>query len=283
VTGKGGLPGALPPIVDAAWLARHHAEVVVADVRWRLVGPSGRQEFADGHIPGSVFVDLDTHLASITVPEEGRHPMPSPDEFAAAMGALGIGDNDAVVAVDDAGGLFAARLTWMLRVIGHPATLLDGGVDAWPTPLESGPGTPRPPAVFTAVPWPPGALATIDEAADTDRLVVDARGRERYRGQAEPVDPRAGHIPGAINLPCDENLAPDGTLRPAEELRAAYAQAGVTDASDVIAYCGSGVTACHDLLVMEHLGLGRGRLFAGSWSAYSHHPQRPAATGDTPD
>lgn len=272
----------LPPFVSAAWLADHRDDVLVADVRWRLVGPSGRQEFEEGRIPGSVFVDLDTQLSCITVPEEGRHPLPSPEQFAAAMGELGIGDGRPVVAVDDAGGLFAARLTWMLRAIGHPAALLDGGIAAWHGPIEHGPAAPLPAATFTPVPWPDDALATIDEAADADRIVVDARARERYRGQAEPVDPRAGHIPGAMNVPCDENLSPDCTLRPAHELRAAYAEAGITDATEVIAYCGSGVNACHDLLVMEHLGLGRGRLFPGSWSAWSNRPHLPAATGDEP-
>lgn len=272
----------LPPLVDAQWLRSHRDEVVVADVRWRLVGPSGRSEFEAGHIPGAVFVDLDTQLSSITVPDEGRHPLPSPDEFAAVLGALGIGDDDLVVAVDDAGGIVAARLAWMLRAIGHDAALLDGGLAAWGDDLETGPGAPRPPVPATPVPWPADSLATIDEACDRDRLVIDARAGERYRGDEEPVDVRPGHIPGAVNLPCHASVDADGCLHPAPVLRAMFADVGVTDATGAIAYCGSGVNACHQLLVMEHAGIGRGRLFPGSWSAYSHRPERPAARGDSP-
>jgi thiosulfate/3-mercaptopyruvate sulfurtransferase len=272
----------LPPFIDARWLRAHRAAVVVADVRWRLVGPSGRGEFEAGHIPGSVFVDLDEQLSSITVAEEGRHPLPSPEAFARVMGQTGIGDGDAVVAVDDAGGIFAARLAWMLRVIGRDAAVLDGGLAAWGGDLESGPGVPRPSASFAPVPWPAGALATIDDACDRERLVIDVRARERYRGDEEPIDARPGHIPGAVNAPFAESLGGDGRLRQPTELRAAFADAGITDAARAIVYCGSGVNACHQLLVMEHAGLGRGQLFPGSWSAYSHRPALPAALGDAP-
>jgi thiosulfate/3-mercaptopyruvate sulfurtransferase len=272
----------LPPFVDARWLHAHRHEVVVADVRWRLVGPSGRGEFEAGHIPGSVFVDLDTQLSSITVPEEGRHPLPTSGEFARVMGQMGIGDGDRVVAVDDAGGIFAARLAWMLRVIGRDAAVLDGGLASWGADLETGAGSPRPPASFTPVPWPAAALAGIDEACNRDRLVIDVRARERYRGDEEPIDARPGHIPGAVNAPFADSVGDDGRLRPPAELRAAFADVGITDAAGAIAYCGSGVNACHQLLVMEHAGLGRGRLFPGSWSAYSHRAALPAALGDSP-
>lgn len=272
----------LPPFVDARWLHAHHGEVVVADVRWRLVGPSGRGEFEAGHIPGALFVDLDTQLSSITVPEEGRHPLPSPESFARVLGQMGIGDGDSVVAVDDAGGICAARLAWMLRVIGRDAAVLDGGLAAWGGDLESGPGASRAPAVFTPEPWPADALATIEEACDRDRLVIDVRARERYRGDAEPIDARPGHIPGAVNVPFAHSIGDGGCLRPAAELRAAFTEAGITDATGAIVYCGSGVNACHQLLVMEHAGLGRGRLFPGSWSAYSHRAALPAARGESP-
>lgn len=267
----------IPPFVDAAWV-RAHPGAVVADVRWQLIGPSGRDAYEQGHIPGAVFVDLDTDLADITVPEEGRHPLPSPGAFAATMSARGIGDADVVVAYDAAGGIFAARLAWMLRAIGHDAAVLDGGLAAWDGPLEQGPGAPGPLASFTATPWPADLLTDIDAVSGTAGPLVDARAPERYRGEAEPVDPRAGHIPGAVNVPCMLHLR-DGHLLPPDELRAQFAAAGITSAEGAIAYCGSGVNACHTLLVMEHAGLGRGRLFPGSWSAWSHRPDREAETG----
>ena len=267
----------LRPIVNSTWLRDHRDEVVIADVRWSLTGPSGRERYLREHIAGAVFVDLDTQLADIGDPRDGRHPLPSPEAFASAMGSLGIGNADHVVAYDDAGGLFAARLVWMLRAIGHGAALLDCGLATWDGPLEAGPGHARQPAVFTPRPWPPGRLASIDEAADPAGMLIDVRARARYRGDIEPVDPRAGHIPGAINVPADEHLG-DGALLAAATLRAQFAAAGVTSADDVIVSCGSGVNACYSLLVMEHVGLGQGRLFPGSFSAWSNRPERPVAT-----
>jgi thiosulfate/3-mercaptopyruvate sulfurtransferase len=200
--------------------------------------------------------------------------------FAGGLARLGISDADTVVAYDDAGGTTAARLVWMLRATGRSATLLDGGLQAYSGPLET--GTPaREPAPFTPRPWPEDYLATIDEATDVGNVVVDARDRARYRGDTEPVDPRPGHIPGARSLPCRENLGPDGRFLPVPQLRQKLTEAGVADAATLISYCGSGVTACHNLLMIEHAGLGRGRLYPGSWSQYSH-TSRPAATGDTP-
>ena len=268
----------LPPFIDAARL-RAFPDVVIADVRWYLSGPSGRDAYAQGHIPGAIFVDLDRDLAGITTPAEGRHPLPRAEVFAAAMGDLGIGDGTAVVAYDDAGGIYAARLVWMLRAIEHDAAVLDGGLAAWDGPLEPGTGVRPAPASFTATPWPPGAIATIAQAADRGTVVIDARAPERYRGDAEPVDPRAGHIPGAVSVPCAGHLE-GGRLLPTMALRTQFAAAGVDGADGTIAYCGSGVNACHTLLVMEHAGLGRGRLFPGSWSAWSNRPGLPIATGD---
>src|SRR5215210_7054263 len=202
------------PVVDVAeWSASRDA-VVLADVRWYLDGRSGRAAHEAGHLPGAVFVDVDRDLADHGLPpDRGRHPLPSPERFAEAIGALGIADDDVVVAYDDAGGVIAARLVWMLRVTGHEAALLDGGMAAYTGPLEDGPVR-RPPATFTARPWPADRLATIDDACDPANVVLDARDRARYTGEHEPVDPRSGHVPGARNLPCRENLDADGRLLP---------------------------------------------------------------------
>jgi thiosulfate/3-mercaptopyruvate sulfurtransferase len=270
----------ISPVVSPAWWQQHSDEVVLADVRWYLDGRSGRDAYDRGHLPGAVFVDLDRWLAAEGSPAAGRHPLPDPAKFAEGMGSLGIADGDTVLAYDDAGGTTAARLVWMLRVTGHAAALLDGGLSAYDGPLEQV-TPPRPPARFSPRPWPPERLASIDDAIDPEGIVVDARDRVRYRGEQEPVDPRPGHIPGARNVPCRENLNADGTLLDPGRLRQRFADAGVTDGTDVVSYCGSGVTACHNLLALEYAGLGQGRLYPGSWSQYSH-TGRPAATGDTP-
>jgi thiosulfate/3-mercaptopyruvate sulfurtransferase len=270
----------IDPVVNVSEWQRHRDDVVLADVRWYLDGRSGADAYAAGHLPGAVFVDLDQWLAGQPSAEAGRHPLPSPALFAGGMARLGISDADTVVAYDDAGGTTAARLVWMLRATGRSAALLDGGLQAYDGPLET--GTPaREPAPFTPRPWPAEYLATIDDATAAGNVVIDARDAARYRGETEPADPRPGHIPGARSLPCRENLAPDGTFLPVPELRQKLAAAGVTDAATLVSYCGSGVTACHNLLMIEHAGLGRGRLYPGSWSQYSHTP-RPAATGPTP-
>ncbi|MEV4638322.1 sulfurtransferase [Actinoplanes sp. NPDC049548] len=266
------------PVVDVEWVREHKDRVVLADVRWYLDGRSGREAYEEGHLPGAVFVDLDRWLARHASPAEGRHPLPEPEVFAEGMAAAGIGDEDTVIGYDDAGGVVAARLVWMLRVTGHDAALLDGGLSAYRGDLVSGP-TARTPAVFTARPWPGDRLADIDAAAGGSAVVLDARDRPRFRGETEPVDPRAGHIPGARNLPCRENLDEKGRFLPVPELRERFGAVGVREGSDVVSYCGSGVTACHNLLAMEHAGLGVGRLYPGSWSQYSA-TGRPAATGD---
>ncbi|HEY2521277.1 MAG TPA: sulfurtransferase [Streptosporangiaceae bacterium] len=270
----------IDPVVSLSWWQQHRDDVVLADVRWYLDGRSGEAAYEAGHLPGAVFVDLDQWLAGRPSAEDGRHPLPSPALFAGGMARLGISDGDTVVAYDDAGGTTAARLVWMLRVTGRSATLLDGGLQAYSGPLETG-APARLPAPFTPRPWPAEYLASLDDATDPANVVIDARDRARYRGDTEPVDPRPGHIPGARSLPCRENLAPDGTFLPVPQLRQKLAAAGVTGPATLVSYCGSGVTACHNLLMIEHAGLGRGRLYPGSWSQYSHTP-RPAATGDTP-
>ena len=195
----------IAPFVDAAWLAGHREDVVLADVRWYLDGRSGRDEFEAGHLPGAVFVDLDAYLASPPSPDTGRHPLPDPEVFARGMGEAGIGDDSTVVAYDDAGGVVAARLVWLLRALGADAALLDGGLAAGDGPLETGPASATA-ADFTARPWPADRLAGIDELHDGGRILLDARDRNRFSGEFEPVDPRPGHIPGARNLPARETL-----------------------------------------------------------------------------
>nr|WP_100349932.1 rhodanese-like domain-containing protein [Luteimicrobium subarcticum] len=264
--------------------------VVLADVRWYLNGDDGREKYAEGHLPGAVYVDLDAWLAGASSPEHGRHPLPSPAVFARGMGSLGIGDATTVVAYDDAGGVIAARLVWMLRALGHEAALLDGGyfapeVRAWAGGVTTD-VVERAPATFTPAPWPANLLAALDDVAPDTRsagtAVVDARPGERFRGEGADVDPRSGHVPGAASVPCRENVSPTGHLASADVLRKRFAAAGVTaaavEAGDVVAMCGSGVTACHDLLAIEHAGLGRARLFPGSWSRYAA-TDLPLATG----
>jgi len=273
----------MDPVVDQSAL---DGDVVVADVRWYLDGRSGADAYAAGHLPGAVFVDLDRWLAGPPGPGTGRHPLPDPAVFAEGMSGLGISDDSVVVAYDDAGGTVAARLVWMLRALGTPAALLDGGLPAYTGPLTTERVDPRR-AEFTVRAWPKPQMANVDDATSTTNVVIDARAPERYRGDTEPVDPRAGHIPGALNLPCRENLAADGRFRPPEELAARFAAAGIgaaagadgADASRVVSYCGSGVTACHNLIALEYAGRGRGRLYPGSWSEYCSDPDRAIATG----
>ncbi|MDO9591044.1 MAG: sulfurtransferase [Microcella sp.] len=290
---------ALAPFIDVAQLDRllaARASTVIVDTRWYLDGRSGAEAHADGHLPGAFFVDLDEWLAGAPSPEAGRHPLPDPELFARGMAESGIGDDSTVVVYDDAGGVIAARLVWMLRALGHEAAVLDGGIDAWQRAhegeeLETGP-VDSAPASFTERPWPPHLLATIDEtqsaAADGSALVLDARTLDRYRGETEPVDARPGHIPGAQSFSCRDNVAADGTLIGVETVRSRLAALGAGE-RPVISYCGSGVTACHTLLVLEHVGLEHvglehagfapGKLYAGSWSQYAADPTRPAATG----
>jgi thiosulfate/3-mercaptopyruvate sulfurtransferase len=269
----------IAPFVDAAWLADHLDDVVVCDVRWYLDGRSGRAAYEGGHLPGAIWVDLATDLSAPASDSEGRHPFPTPEAFAAAMAARGIGDEDTVVAYDDDGGAVAARLVWMLRATGHQAALLDGGIGAWHGPLSTEPET-RQPATFAPRPWPAQRIVGIDEVAATGDVVIDARAADRFAGAHDPYDPRFGHIPGARSVPTREHLGPDGRLQEAEALRARFAAVGIEPGVDVVSYCGGGVTACHNLLVMEHAGLPQGRLYPGSWSQWSRDPDRPIETGN---
>lgn len=270
----------ISPVVDSDWLDAHRSEVRIADVRWYLDGRSGRDAFESGHLPRAVFVDLDTALAGPPSPAGGRHPLPAPEVFAAGMAGAGISNGTTVIAYDDAGGTVAARLVWMLRVLGEDAALLDGGLPAWAGPMETGCGRPVAAGRFTIRRWPESAIATIDEAAEGANVVIDARDPARYRGEVEPVDPRPGHIPGAVNVPCRSNLDADDRFLPAAELRRRFEAAGAGGDRPVISYCGSGVTACHNLISLELAGFASARLFPGSWSQYSADGDRPAELGD---
>lgn len=278
-----------PPFLEAArlrGLLDAGEPVRLGDVRWSLDGAQGRHTYLDGHLPGAVYVDLDTDLASAPSPAQGRHPLPEPAAFAAALGRLGVGPQDLVVAYDQGSGAIAARLAWMCRAIGQPASVLSGGLAAWDGPLEAGDVVVRP-FVRTAVAWPVDKVADADLVdrlrTDPDAVVIDARAPQRYRGDDEPVDARPGHVPDAVNVPVADNLAADGRLAADADLRARYAAVGAIDAAEVVVYCGSGVTACHDLLALEQLGRSA-RLYPGSWSAWSADPNRPVAVGSaTPD
>jgi thiosulfate/3-mercaptopyruvate sulfurtransferase len=267
----------IPPIVDLEWIGQR--EVVWLDVRSPLDGGSerGRAAYLVGHVPGARFFDLDRHGAAPPTPEDGRHPLPAPEVFAAGVAAAGIAPGDVVVAYDDTGGP-AARVVWMLRAVGIDAALLDGGLAAWPGPLVAEIPEVRPTDPVPR-PWPPGLLATADDVAAGELVVVDARAAERFRGEVEPIDAKAGHIPGAVNVPYAGNLGPDGRWLAPQALRARFEAAGVTADADVAVYCGSGVTACHDLLAIEAAGLGRKRLYPGSWSQWSGDPSRPVEIG----
>ncbi len=276
------ISGVIEPFIDVAWLRSHREGVVVADVRWYLDGRSGRAAYEAAHIPDAVFVDLDAVLSGDHDGDtNGRHPLPTPERFAAGLEQLGIGDGDTVVAYDDAGGVIAARLVWLLRAIGHGAALLDGGIQAWPADdLHAHHPCPRPAARFTPVAWPLDRLADIDDVALTTDVKIDARDRGRFAGGPDPVDPRSGHIPGARNVPTREHLDADLRIADAERLRETFADAGIGPGTAVVSYCGSGVTACHNLLALERAGLGPGRLYPGSWSEWSRDPRRPIATGE---
>jgi thiosulfate/3-mercaptopyruvate sulfurtransferase len=274
------------PLVSSDWLAHHLDDpgLVVADVRWYIDGRSGEAAYDAGHIPGAVFVNLDTDLAGSPEVGPGRHPLPSPERFARAMSNLGIGDDTVVVAYDDSGGSIAARLWWMLKVTGHRAAVLDGGISAWTGVLTNELAQPSAPAVFTPTPWP---MADVIDAVGVDTLrrnasavILDARSPERYRGDTNPIDKRPGHIPGALSAPWSHNLDPiTGRFRSPAELRGRLRELGIGPNTPTVCHCGSGVTACHNLLALEVAGFRGGRLYPGSWSDWAADPDRPIATG----
>ena len=278
------------PLASTDWLAEHLADggLRLVDVRWYLdPARRGRDAWRAGHIPGALFLDVEQDLAAPGGRRGGpigRHPWPDAVQVTRVMTAAGIGDGTQVVAYDDQAGAVAARLWFLLRAYGHEAVaVLDGGIVKWLAegrPLDTQTPEVRP-ATFTPRPRP-GLVLTKAEmlARDPAAVVLDARAVERYRGEVEPIDPRAGHIPGARSAPFSGNLSADPApiFRPAQELRARYAGLGA-DRGEPIVYCGSGVTACHDLLALDLAGL-RGRLYGGSWSEWSSDPGLPVATGD---
>lgn len=263
-----------------------HPALRIVDVRFDLADPDvGRRRYRDGHLPGAVYLHLDDDLSGPLRPDGigGRHPLPDPDALARRLSEVGIGDEHDVVAYDDAGGAFAARAWWLLRWIGHERVrVLDGGVEAWRAAggelarhARSWPRArhgARPDASMVA-----SAETVAARLEDPATRIVDARAAERYRGEIEPLDRKAGHVPGALSLPFAGNLAGGRFLAP-EALRARYE---VLDGADeVVVYCGSGVTAAHDALAIEEAGLGMPTLYAGSWSDWSSRDEMPVATGD---
>jgi thiosulfate/3-mercaptopyruvate sulfurtransferase len=258
------------------------ARPALLDVRWQIGGPPGREDYDLGHIPGAVFVDLDSELAAPPGPG-GRHPLPSAERFECAMRAGGVSGGRGVVLYDAATSMAAARGWWLLRYFGHDdARVLDGGLAAWVAaggPVETTTPTVEP-GDFNAR---PGGMPLLDGAAAFDLarhgVLLDARAPERFRGESEPIDPVAGHIPGARNAPASALLERSGQFRDGSELRTAFEASGVHDGVHVGAYCGSGVAAAQEVLALELAGY-RGALYVGSWSDWITDAERPVATGD---
>jgi thiosulfate/3-mercaptopyruvate sulfurtransferase len=291
----------MSPLVTTQWLADHlnDPDLRLVDTRWYLLQPSkGEADYHNAHIPNAIYLSVDRHLAAPPLPgaTTGRHPLPSEREFAQAMEEAGISNSTRVIAYDDAGAANAARLWWLLRYFGHDNTsLLDGGIVQW---ISEG----RP--LTTAIPtFPrgkfraqanPNMVVTKDELAartrDPRALILDARAPERYRGETEPIDARAGHIPGARNAPLTGNLVAPNTggdhadfrfLEPSE-LRSRFDALGANGAGDIIAYCGSGVNAAADIFALHLAGYDNTRLYPGSFSEWSRDPTLPIVTDDTP-
>ena len=262
--------------------------LVIVDVRHDLMQPDtwGEAQYRGGHIPGARFAHLDTDLSAPKTGTNGRHPLPSPAAAAATFGRLGIDGTKQVITYDQGAGMFAARLWWMLRWLGHDAVaLLDGGFDKWRR--EGRPVTaevlPARATRFDIRGIGPTASAedVLASLADRSLTLVDARAPERFRGETEPMDPVAGHIPGALNRPYAQNLAADGTWKPAAQLRSEFdALLAGTPPAQVVNHCGSGVTAGHNILAMEIAGLAGSRLYPGSWSEWIADPARPVARGN---
>jgi thiosulfate/3-mercaptopyruvate sulfurtransferase len=270
-------------LIDPQTLASHLADAdwVIVDCRFSLADVSqGRTHYEAAHIPGAVYAHLDDDLSGPPVTDNGRHPLPTPDALRDLFSRLGIDGSKQVVAYDDAGGMIASRLWWMLRYMGHKAVaVLNGGWQVWQQaelPTRAGVEA-NLPAEFSGEPaadW----LVQID-AVTEQPLLIDSRGPVRYRGEEEPLDARPGHIPGAINYYFADNLDENGRFLSVDTLRnQLQALVGDTAVDDTTFYCGSGVSACVNLLALAHAGLGNGRLYVGSWSEWSRDPQRPAAT-----
>lgn len=270
-------------LISAADLSRRGTRAVaVLDVRWELGGPPGWPLYLEGHIPGAAFVDLEAALSG-PPGERGRHPLPIAGSFGEAMRAAGVSSGRPVVVYDAGSSMAAARAWWLLRYFGHPRVfVLDGGFSAWLAAgyaIERGVSAPDP-GDFVPRAGEMPLLAAADAAALARAgVLLDARAPERFRGEREPIDPVAGHIPGAVNLPSASLLDPaSGRFLDPETLRARFAAAGVRDGVEVGAYCGSGVTAAHEVLALELAGFA-GALYVGSWSEWIRDPGRPVATG----
>lgn len=279
-------------LIDVESLARliGNPHVALIDCRFDLADPrAGERAFLAAHIPGARHAHLNRDLAAPPTAHTGRHPLPPPEAFAARLGLLDIGNDTQVIAYDEANGSFAARAWWMLRWLGHsPVAVLAGGFKAWVAvggALQSGEAVPGSrqfaPRVDSQAVLSTEQVSTALQ--DPQRLLVDARAPERYAGAVEPLDPVAGHVPGAVNYPFTDNLAADGYFLPAAELRRRWeARLAGTSPENVIAMCGSGVTACHNLLSLEVAGLPGAKLYAGSWSEWIRDPERPVALGWVP-
>lgn len=271
--------------LDAERAGRADSRTVVLDVRWTLAQPDGGPAFQAGHVPGAVYVDLDRELADHAARGEGRHPLPTEAAFTRAMRAWGLHDGDTVVVMDDSGDQSAARAWWLLRYAGMAdVRLLDGALAAWITaghPLETGETVPEPGDATAHFGTMPVIDADAAAAFPGHGVLLDARAAERYRGEVEPVDPRAGHIPGARSAPTAGNLDDAGRFLPAEALRERFAALGVRSGEPVAAYCGSGVNAAHEVAALALAGIDAA-LYPGSWSQWSNQPGRPVATGPDP-
>lgn len=261
---------------------------VVLDCRSSLMDPAqGRRFYGEGHIPSAVFIDLETELSSPITAQSGRHPLPDFTALAAILRGAGVNSTTQVVVYDDCGGAMAARAWWLIRLLGHAAVaVLDGGYPAW---LAAGfPVTDQVaeviPGDFSGVP-DLSMIEPLQQVADVPAkgMLIDARSAERYRGEQEPIDPIAGHIPGAVNRPLQQNLTADGLFKSVAVLQQEWRHfMGDYQPQQVVHYCGSGVTACHNLLAMEYAGLSGSKLYPGSWSEWIRDPQRPVATGAEP-
>jgi thiosulfate/3-mercaptopyruvate sulfurtransferase len=259
--------------------------LVVLDVQWTLGRTDGYDRYLEAHVPGARYVDLDRELAAPASVALGRHPLPSHDDFQQTLRTLGVTGDSTLVVYDQSHSFSAARLWWLLRYAGLEARVLDGGLSAWVTgghPVESGVVAAATPS-RVEIDWDRLPTVSIDAAAlfPASGVLLDARAGERYRGEVEPMDPRAGHIPGAVSAPTTGNLDAAGAFLPPAQLHERFTALGIGRHTNVAAYCGSGVTAAHELLALEVAGL-RGALFPGSWSQWSHDASRPAAVGDSP-
>ncbi len=281
---------ATPLLVTAEWLSQnlHTANLRIIDVRWYLTEPGrGYAEYTDAHIPGAVYLDIDSDLSAPRGKGPGRHPLPSAEAFEATASHTGIATDTHVIAYDSVGGGYAARVWWLLCYFGHKrVSLLDGGWQAWQAA-----GLPEEQAIPSIIPTVFKAQAQPAMVVDADRveqlrtqpgtLLLDARAAERYQGLTEPIDMRAGHIPGACSAPFAGNLSQAGLMLAPKQLRERFEALGVEQTTQVVSYCGSGVTAAHNVFALELAGYPAALLYEGSWSDWSADPDRALATGET--